>query len=105
MPINVEDIVERAFEQAFAKALEQILQAKAEAIFQKAFSNGSPLSQKLESKIEEGFQRFIEDGIRWDKKKHLYRIRVGKYRVVYSIFDEKVTVLIVRIRHRKNADD
>jgi hypothetical protein len=57
------------FEQAFAKALEQILQAKAEALFHKAFSNGSPLSQKLEAKIEEGFERFIEDGIRWDKKK------------------------------------
>jgi hypothetical protein len=69
MSIKVEGIVERAFEQAFAKALDQILQAKAEVLFQKAFSNGSPLSQKLEAKIEEGFQRFVEDGIRWEKKK------------------------------------
>jgi hypothetical protein len=69
MPINVEEIVERAFEHPFAKALEQILQAKAEALFQKAFSNGSPLSRKLEAKIEQGCERFVEEGIRWDKKK------------------------------------
>jgi hypothetical protein len=69
MPINAEEIVERAFEQAFAKALEQILQNKAEMLFQKAFSNGSPLAKKLEAKIEEGFDRFIDEGIRWEKKK------------------------------------
>jgi len=56
-------------QQAFSKALEQTLQTKAEELFKHAFANGSPLASKLESKIEEGFQRFIEDGIRWDKKK------------------------------------
>lgn len=69
MAINVEEIIERAFEEAFAKALEPILQTKAEALFQKAFSNGSPLAKKLEAKIEEGFDRFLEDGLRWEKKK------------------------------------
>ena len=73
MPINVEEIVEKAFEHAFAKALEQILQTKAEALFTKAFANGSPLSQKLEAKIEEGFQHFIDEGIRWEKKKPGFR--------------------------------
>ena len=32
-----------------------------------------------------------------------YRIRVGTYRVIYEIVDRTVTVLIVRIRHRKDA--
>jgi mRNA interferase RelE/StbE len=34
-----------------------------------------------------------------------YRIRVGDYRVVYEIHDDIVTVLIVRVRHRKDAYD
>ena len=31
----------------------------------------------------------------------LYRIRVGDYRVVYDIRDQKLIVLIVRIGHRR----
>ena len=33
----------------------------------------------------------------------LYRIRIGDYRVVYEISDEEVTVLVVRVRHRREA--
>lgn len=32
-----------------------------------------------------------------------FRIRVGDYRVVYEIHEKEVIVLIVRIRHRKDA--
>ena len=32
-----------------------------------------------------------------------YRIRVGDYRIVYSVEDRAVHVLIIRIRHRKDA--
>lgn len=32
-----------------------------------------------------------------------YRIRVGAYRVVYEIHDEKLVVLVVRVRDRKDA--
>ena len=69
MPINIEEIVEKAFEQAFMRALEQVLQTKAEILFKKAFENGSPLSKRLEDKIEQGFQRFVDEGILWEKKK------------------------------------
>lgn len=31
----------------------------------------------------------------------LYRIRVGDYRVVYCIHDEKLLVLVVKIGHRR----
>jgi hypothetical protein len=63
MPINIEGIIERALEEAFSKAMEQTLQAKAEQFFKTAFANGSHLAKKLEAKIEEGFQRFIEEGV------------------------------------------
>ena len=68
MPLNIEEIIERAFEQAFSKALDQTLQAKAEDLFKKAFADGSALSKNLEEKIEAGFQRFVDEGIRWEKK-------------------------------------
>ncbi|GEM_PF-3367148 len=57
------------FEQAFSKALEQTLQTKAEHLFKHAFENGSELSKKLEEKIDAGFRRFVEEGIRWEKRK------------------------------------
>jgi mRNA interferase RelE/StbE len=34
-----------------------------------------------------------------------YRIRVGQYRVVYEVDDDNRTVLITRVRHRKDAYD
>ncbi len=30
----------------------------------------------------------------------LYRIRVGTYRIIYSILDDIVTVTIIRVAHR-----
>ena len=63
MPIDIDEVIERAFEQAFAKALDQTLQGKAEALFKKAFTNDSPLALKLGQKIEEGFDRFMEEAI------------------------------------------
>jgi mRNA interferase RelE/StbE len=30
-----------------------------------------------------------------------YRIRVGDYRVIYEIFDDKVIILVTRIGHRR----
>lgn len=32
-----------------------------------------------------------------------YRIRVGDYRILYQINDRKIEVLVVRIRHRREA--
>jgi mRNA interferase RelE/StbE len=33
----------------------------------------------------------------------LWRIRVGDYRVVYSIEDQRLTVLVVRVGHRREV--
>ncbi len=32
-----------------------------------------------------------------------YRIRVGDYRVVYEIIEDKLIIEIVRVRHRKDV--
>jgi mRNA interferase RelE/StbE len=34
----------------------------------------------------------------------LYRLRVGRYRVVYSVGDAELVVVIVRVGHRKNVN-
>lgn len=36
-------------------------------------------------------------------KGDLYRIRVGRYRVVYSVGDAELVVLVVRVGHRKDV--
>ena len=33
----------------------------------------------------------------------LWRIRVGDYRIVYTIADEALIVLVVRVAHRKDV--
>lgn len=33
---------------------------------------------------------------------NLYRVRIGNYRVLYRIFDEKVCVLVMDVDHRKD---
>ena len=32
-----------------------------------------------------------------------YRIRVGDYRIIYDIFESRLIVEIIRVRHRKDA--
>lgn len=34
---------------------------------------------------------------------HTYRIRIGDYRLVYHITEETVTVLVLRVGHRKDV--
>lgn len=69
MVIKIDEVMEKALEQAFSRALEQLVQNKAEELFHKAFQANSPFAQRLEEKLQEGFQRFFENGIRWEKKR------------------------------------
>jgi mRNA interferase RelE/StbE len=32
----------------------------------------------------------------------VYRIRVGRYRVVYEVFDDRVVVIVLKVGHRKD---
>ncbi|MCI0483081.1 MAG: type II toxin-antitoxin system RelE/ParE family toxin [candidate division NC10 bacterium] len=36
-------------------------------------------------------------------EKHLWRIRIGDYRVVYAVYDDKRIVDIIAVRHRSEA--
>lgn len=34
---------------------------------------------------------------------HAYRVRVGDYRIVYEIFDDRLVVQVIRIGHRREV--
>lgn len=34
---------------------------------------------------------------------HTFRIRVGDYRIVYDMHDAQLIILVIRVRHRKDA--
>ncbi len=41
--------------------------------------------------------------IKMSGKENTYRTRVGKYRIVYEIYEKKVLVVVVNIDHRKDV--
>jgi len=61
LPIAIEKVIGRAFERAFRKALEQVVQAKSEALFRKALSDSPPFSRELQHKLEQRFRHYLED--------------------------------------------
>ena len=68
------------------------------------------LSTKLQSRVLQAIEPLRDDPRPHGSKKlkgttNTFRIRVGEYRVVYEVSDKELTVLIVRIRHRKDAYD
>jgi hypothetical protein len=67
MAISIEKLIEKASERAFLQALDHTIQAKVEVLLRKAFEDGTTLSNKLEEKIDLGFQRFVQDGVHWEK--------------------------------------
>ena len=34
---------------------------------------------------------------------HIFRIKIGNYRVIYSVENQKLIIEIIRVRHRKEA--
>jgi mRNA interferase RelE/StbE len=34
---------------------------------------------------------------------HAYRVRVGDYRIVYEVFDDRLVVQVVRVGHRRDV--
>jgi mRNA interferase RelE/StbE len=63
-----------------------------------------PLFLRLSQKILALAEEPRPDGVRkLSGSLEGWRIRVGDYRVVYQIDDEQKTVIIVRVRHRRDV--
>ena len=42
-------------------------------------------------------------GVKKLRRREAWRLRVGTYRVIYEIDDDDLIVLVIRIRHRREA--
>jgi mRNA interferase RelE/StbE len=70
---------------------------------------------KLDRPAQRSIQRFLRDRLtpaddprQWGRPLHgekrgLWRYRVGDYRLICDIQDEKITVLVLEIGHRKDV--
>ena len=68
------------------------------------------LPRQVVARILEAAERLASDpypsGVRkLAGSEHSYRIRVGNYRVVYSIFSMTFIIEVIRVGHRKNVYD
>jgi len=70
------------------------------------------LDRKTQSQVAEAIDALASDprpsGVRKiagtaRNEPPLYRIRVGDYRVIYQVADRTLTILVVRVRHRRDA--
>jgi mRNA interferase RelE/StbE len=65
------------------------------------------LPRKVQEQILPAIQALASNprphGVKKLKGSEFYRIRVGDYRVVYDVQDQRIIILVVRIRHRRDA--
>lgn len=66
------------------------------------------LSSKIIEKVDEKMKALVSGNQGLDIKKlttsnpNKYRIRVGNYRIIYRIYDDKVLVVVITAGHRKH---
>jgi mRNA interferase RelE/StbE len=62
------------------------------------------VQQKVVAKLEELVFEPRPDGVTklqgWD---NLYRVRLGKYRIIYEIQDSLLLVTVVKVKHRQDV--
>jgi mRNA interferase RelE/StbE len=61
------------------------------------------IQERIQIKIDELAIEPRPNGVKKLEDDDLYRIRVGKYRVIYQIEDNILLVNIVKIKHRREA--
>ncbi len=63
-----------------------------------------PFGKKILAKIEILAEQPRPHGsIKLEDSDNTYRIRVGDYRVIYSIYDKELVVDVIKIDHRKQV--
>ena len=66
------------------------------------------LPQATRQRLVNAMQKLREQprpagAIKLQGEERTYRVRVGDYRLVYDIHDDKLIVLVLRVAHRKDA--
>jgi len=72
-----------------------------------AVKQGKKLPQKVRNRIREAINGLKTEPRREGCKKlkgenNLYQIRVGNYRIVYEIEENRLIILVLKIAHRKD---
>ena len=68
------------------------------------------LPTKMAEKIDAAIARLADDprppgSLKLKDTQRTWRIRVGQYRVIYDIYDENITIVVIRVAHRREAYD
>ncbi len=58
---------------------------------------------RILDKIEKLTDEPRPEGSKKLTSEELYRIRIGSYRVIYEVFDDKLVVHVVKVGHRKHV--
>jgi mRNA interferase RelE/StbE len=62
------------------------------------------IQKKVVEKLEELALEPRPDGVKkLEGSDDLYRVRLGKYRIIYEIQDGLLLVTVVKVKHRKNV--
>ena len=77
----------------FARSAQKELESLPTRVVNRIFPKIAALGQKPRP---EGCRKLLGEG-------NLWRIRIGEYRVIFSIDDYKHIVDIIQVRHRKDA--
>ncbi len=63
-----------------------------------------PMVSKILSRIDQlPVNPFPSQSLKLHGAEHLYRLRVGDYRVVYEVDPESVAIVIHHVRHRRDV--
>jgi mRNA interferase RelE/StbE len=62
------------------------------------------VQQRIAAHVDQlAFNPRPRGSIKLEREDDLYRIRVGKYRVIYAIQDDELIVLVLRVGHRRDV--
>ena len=66
------------------------------------------LPKKDRSRVYQSIKSLADDPrprgcVKLKNREDRYRIRVGVYRVLYQIFDDRLVIIIITVKHRRDA--
>lgn len=78
------------------------------SILPSALKSLKNIDQKFAKKIRERIWALADNprhngSLKLSGEINSYRTRVGKYRIIYEIYDEQVLIMVINIDHRKDV--
>lgn len=66
------------------------------------------LPKSVAARVESAIAALADDprpagSLKLKDREHTWRIRVGRYRIVYEVHDDVLVVIIIRVAHRRDV--